>query len=131
METHLLYLVLTAGLGVILWIPPVIGLVTTFGGLPKPESYREAPDPYPECPAWVRRANRTHINYVENVAPFAILVIVAHLLQKGPDIALWTAIFFWARVAHAGVFWLGIAYVRTVAFTVGFAAQVAIFVLLF
>ena len=131
METHLLYLVLAAGLGIIMWIPPVIGLVTNFGGLPTADSYREVPDAYPECAAWVRRANRAHINYVENIAPFAILVIVAHMLNKGPDVALWAAVFFYARVAHALVFWAGIPYIRTVAFTVGFIAQVAIFVMLF
>ena len=37
-------------------------------------------------------------------------------------------VFFWARVAHTLIFYAGIPYLRTVAFIVGIAAEVAIFV---
>jgi uncharacterized MAPEG superfamily protein len=36
-------------------------------------------------------------------------------------------VFFWARLAHATVYLLGIAYVRTVAFLIGFVALVGVF----
>jgi uncharacterized MAPEG superfamily protein len=41
--------------------------------------------------------------------------------------AFWAAWFFWMRVAHAIVYWLGIPYIRTVIFTLGFVAEVGIF----
>ncbi len=131
MTTTLFYLTLTAGLGVILWIPHAIGMVKFGGDLSIAEAYREAPNNYDKWPAWIRRANRVHINFVENFAPFAVLVIVAHLAIK-PDamgaVALWAQVFFWARVAHAIVYWAGWPYVRTLTFIAGVVAQAALFV---
>ena len=82
-----------------------------------------------------QRANRVVCNYAENIAPFAILVLVAYVRfrQAEParlaDIGLWAAVFFWARVVHALVYWLGLPYIRTIAFVVGVVATAAIFAL--
>jgi len=45
--------------------------------------------------------------------------------------AFWAAWLFWMRVVHAVVNWAGIPYVRTLAFTLGYVAVVAIFIGLF
>ncbi|MDP6572076.1 MAG: MAPEG family protein [Rhodospirillales bacterium] len=126
MTTDLFYLTLTAGLGVILWIPHVVGAIRKFG-FPKAADFRETRDR--GLDAFGRRAQRAHANLVENLAPFAILVIVAHVGGAANETTAAAAmVFFWARVAHALIFYAGIPYLRTVAFVVGIAAEVAIFV---
>ena len=75
MKTELVYLLLTAILTGVLWIPVVIGYVKTRGPLTD-ESYRVAPAT--PLPPWVSRANRAHVNAVENFAPFAAVVLIAH-----------------------------------------------------
>lgn len=76
---------------------------------------------------WVGRAERAHANLIENLAPFAILVLVAHVAGKANDTtALGATLFFWGRVAHAAVYVAGIPYLRTAAFFVGTAGELLI-----
>jgi uncharacterized MAPEG superfamily protein len=80
-------------------------------------------------PAWTERATRAHANITENLAPFAILVLVAHLSGQANDLtALGARIFFWARVAHFLVYTAGITGLRTLIFFVGVAAQILIII---
>ena len=76
MTTELWYLFLTTILLTILWIPYIVGSVQTAGPL-TPEEYRTGRNV--EFPPWVRRANRAHINLVEQFGAFAGLVVIAHL----------------------------------------------------
>jgi uncharacterized MAPEG superfamily protein len=125
MSTDLKYLALTAILTASLWIPYVVAQVKTNGSL-KPQNYID-PTQRP-LPAWGKRADRTYINAVETFAPFAALVIAAHLAGKADAMtAFWAMWFFWVRLAHAAVYLLGIAYVRTLLFTLGYVAVVGIF----
>ena len=126
MSTDLKYLVFTAILTASLWIPYVAAQVMTNGPL-QPQNYVD-PTPRP-LPPWGRRADRTYINAVENFAPFAALVIVAHLAGKADAMtAFWATCYFWLRLAHAVVYLFGVPYVRTLVFTLGFVAVVGIFV---
>lgn len=71
-------------------------------------------------PAWIERTRRAHTNMVENLAPFACLVLVAHVTGKADaTTALGSQVFFIARVAHAGIYIAGIPYLRTLAFGAG------------
>ena len=125
LTTDLLYLTLTAGLAAILWIPNVVAIVSQHG-LIQPADFREAAEK--PLDGWRQRARRVHLNMVENLAPFAALVIVAHLTGVSNELtALWAQTFFWARLAHALIFYAGIPYLRTIAFTVGFVAVVGLF----
>jgi uncharacterized MAPEG superfamily protein len=85
-----------------------------------------------KVPEWAARAQRAHSNLTENLAPFAILVLVAHVAGKANG---WTAfgaeLFFWARVAHVAVYTAGLVGVRTAAFFVGAAGELLILVQLF
>ena len=115
---ELTYLILTAILNGVLWIPVVIGYVKTRGPL-KPEDYVNLADS--PLPSWVKRANRAHLNAVENFSPFAAIVLVAHVLNYSTDVTqVLAAVFFWFRLAHAIVFNLGLSklMVRTILFTV-------------
>ena len=125
MSTDLKYLALTAILTASLWIPYIACQVMTNGNL-TPQNYID-PTPRP-VPLWGMRANRAYVNAVESFAPFAALVIVAHLTGKANATTAFLATsFFWLRLAHAVVYLLGIPYLRTVIYTLGFVAVIGIF----
>jgi uncharacterized MAPEG superfamily protein len=125
MTDDLTYLAWTALLTAVLWIPYIAGQVMTNGFL-TPTNYR---DPTPrEVPLWGQRANRAHMNAVEAFAPFATLVIVAHLAGVANEAtAMWAAVYFWARLAHVIVYLFAVPFLRTIIFTVGFIAVLGIF----
>ena len=125
MSTDLKYLALTAILTASLWIPYIACQVMTNGNL-TPQNYLD-PTPRP-VPLWGMRANRAYVNAVESFAPFAALVIVVHLAGKANATTAFLATsFFWLRLAHAVVYLLGIPYLRTVIFTLGYVAVIGIF----
>ncbi|MGO9740975.1 MAG: MAPEG family protein [Roseiarcus sp.] len=125
MSTELHYLAFTALLTAALWIPYIVCQVQT-NGLLSGENYVD-PKPRP-VPLWGQRANRAHLNAVEAFAPFAALVLVAHVAGKENAMtAFWAASFFWLRLAHAVVFWLAIPFVRTLLFTLGFVTVCGLF----
>ena len=86
-------------------------------------------DPAPRpVPLWGRRADRTYLNAVEAFAPFAAIVLIAHVSGKANGMtAFWAAWFFWMRLAHAGVYLAGLPYIRTLVFTLGWVGVVGIF----
>ena len=56
-------------------------------------------------------------------------MIVVHLAGKANAMtAFWAMAFFWLRLVHAMVYLLGIPYVRTLIFTLGYVAIVGLFV---
>ncbi len=126
MTTDLHYLAYTALLTASLWIPYIVAQSMT-NGLLAPQNYLD-PTPRP-VPLWGQRANRVHLNAVESFAPFAALVLMAHFVDKADaTTAFWAMAFFWLRLAHAVVYWLGLPYIRTLVFTLGWIAVVALFV---
>ena len=124
MTTELFYLLFTAILTGVLWVPVVIGYVLS-RGLLKPSDYKVAPtSPLPD---WVNRANRAHANAVENFAPFAAVVLIAHAVGVSTPITENCAIvYFYARAAHAVIHISGfdLFMARTVMFTVAWIAFV-------
>ncbi|HZE55198.1 MAG TPA: MAPEG family protein [Bradyrhizobium sp.] len=125
MSADLKYLALTAILTASLWIPYITCQVMTNGNL-TPQNYLD-PTPRP-VPLWGMRANRAYVNAVESFAPFLALVIVAHLAGKANATTAFLATsFFWLRLAHAVVYLLGIPYLRTVIYTLGYIAVIGIF----
>ena len=122
MKTELFYLLLTALLTGLLWIPVVIGYLVSRGPLTA-AGYRTAPtSPLPD---WVNRANRAHLNAVENLAPFAVVVLVAQAAGiSSPTMATCAAVYFYARLLHALIHISGIGHLkaRTLAFAVAWAA---------
>ena len=99
MNVQLTYLALTALLTAALWIPYIVCQVMTNGFL-SGENYVD-PTPRP-VPLWGQRAYRAHLNAVEAFAPFAALILIAHVAGKESAMtAFWAAAFFWIRLAHA------------------------------
>ena len=124
MTTELFYLLLTALLTGLLWIPVVIGYVTARGVL-TPATYRVAPTA--PLPDWVNRAQRAHLNAVENFAPFAAVVLIGHAVGvHGAITTGCAAVYFFARLAHAVVHISGFGRfkARTLLFTVAWVAFV-------
>ena len=121
MTPELWYLFYTTILLTVLWIPHIIGQVMT-AGLLTSEDYKNLRE-QSQFPAWVRRANRAHINLVEQFGAFAALVVIAHLAGISNEMTvLASGVFFWARTVHAVVMLAGIGVImlRTLVFTVSF-----------
>ena len=127
MSTELVYLFLTTVLLAIMWIPHIVGQVKYKGPL-SADDYRMLRN-NADLPDWVRRADRAHVNLVEQYGAFAGLVVIAHIVGVSDG---WTAgaaaVFFWARILHAVVMIGGVAVVniRTLVFTVSFASLLVI-----
>lgn len=122
--TELYWLTLTALMTALFWVPYVLdriaatGLGGTLAGA-APESGKLAD--------WAQRAIRAHGNAIENLAIFAPIVLTAHVLGIS-NAATRTAVvvYFFARLAHYAVYAAGIPVARTLAFTAGWLAQIAI-----
>ena len=122
MKTELFYLLLTAILTGVLWIPVVIGYVKSRGPL-TPETYQRPSED--RLPDWVVRANRAHVNAVENFAPFAAVVLIGQLMNVSTTVTVTcAAVYFWVRLAHAVVHISGYGKfpLRTVLFTIAWLA---------
>lgn len=123
MSAELTYLVWVTVLTMVLWIPYVLDRFAVRGigdtvGYPA--------EPRPQSP-WARRLMKAHSNAVENLVVFAALVLAAEAAgATGSATAAAAAVYFWARLAHAVVYAAGIPWLRTLAFVVGFGAQVTI-----
>lgn len=123
MKTELLYLALVTALTGLLWLPYILDRVAT-RGLMDAVGYPE--NPKPQSP-WAVRLMRAHDNAVENLVVFAALVLVANAAGvSNGAVASAAVVYFWARVVHVVAYTLGIPWVRTLAFTVGFFAQAVI-----
>ena len=119
MTVEIWYLFLTTVLLAVMWIPHIAGQVMQ-GGLLSAKDYHELRDTS-HYPAWIRRANRAHVNLVEQFGAFLGLVVIANMLEiSNATTALAATVFFWGRIAHAIVFLsgIGILMARTLVFTV-------------
>ncbi|MEM1284517.1 MAG: MAPEG family protein [Pseudomonadota bacterium] len=82
-----------------LWIPFIVGVNMH---LPATEELGLRPPDLRLLPDWVQRANRAHLNLVEQFVPFAALVLVAQLADVSSVVTEWTCIaFVGLRIAHA------------------------------
>jgi len=125
MSSEHMLLALSAALCLALALPYTTALVLRLG-LPTMAGNREN---FPAIEGWIGRAKRAHLNRVENLVPFAALLLAAGVLNKlGPLTVLGAQLFFWGRVAHAVVYIAGIAYARTAAFLAAYIGMALIFV---
>ena len=130
MTTDLSMLVWTALLALGLPFIYLAGLTLAPGGAAWGLGNRA--EPLVGIPELAARAQRAHLNLLQNLAPFAILVLVAQVSgMANATTALGATIFFWARVAHAAVYIAGIKYLRTLVFAVATFGAVSILAQLF
>jgi uncharacterized MAPEG superfamily protein len=127
MQIELLFLALSAALCLVLTVPYTTALVLKLG-IPVMVGNRED---FPALEGWVGRARRAHANMVENLVPFAALIIVGAATGKlGQGTAIGAQLFFWGRVAHASAYIAGIPWLRTAAFLTSYAGMILIFIAL-
>lgn len=76
---------------------------------------------------WIERTRRAHANMVENLAPFACLVLVANIAGKANASTAFAAqLFVAARIVYTLVYMAGIPMLRTLIFGIGVLAEVLI-----
>jgi len=121
MTKELFWLTLTVVLTGLLWVPYILDRVMVrglMGAMANP-----ARNDKPQS-AWAQRLYFAHTNAVENLVVFASLVLILDALgRSSPATVAACAVYFWARLAHALVYALGIPVLRTLAFAIGFVAQ--------
>ncbi|MEL6201279.1 MAG: MAPEG family protein [Pseudomonadota bacterium] len=99
MTTELFYLTLTSLLLASLWVPYIIGV--NMNATQETVDFTQPPDKS-GLPKWVRRADRAHINLVEQYAPYAVLIVLLHIQGVSNSWTVGVAMaFFYLRVAHA------------------------------
>jgi uncharacterized MAPEG superfamily protein len=129
MSRELMWLTLTVILTGVMWIPYILDRVMVRGlvGAMANPSRHDKPQS-----AWAQRLYFAHTNAVENLVIFAPLVLIldaqGHSTQST---AIACAVYFWARLAHAIIYAIGIPVLRTLVFSVGFLAQVVLVVAVF
>lgn len=126
---ELFWLTCTVILTGLLWIPYILNRIQVrglFGTLANP-SRNDKPHA-----AWASRLMFAHDNAIENLAIFAPLVLILNAVDYSTKWTVYaTAVYFWARVAHLIVYTLGLPVFRTLAFAVGFLAQVVLALAIF
>lgn len=129
MKAELFWLTLTTVLTGLVWLPYILdrvsvrGLMTTLDN-PSPRHKPQS--------GWAVRLMNAHINQVENLVVFGILVLVLDALAiSTPKTVLACMVFFWARLAYVVIYTMGIPVLRTLAWFVGFLAEVALVLAIF
>ena len=124
MKPELMWLVWAVALAVVQMLVAVTGAFLQVG-LPMLVGNR---DNMPALAGWAGRADRAHHNMLENLVLFAALVLTASLSGKSNDtVVLGAQIFFWARLVYAGVYLIGIPWLRTGVWLVSMIGLVLIF----
>src|SRR5689334_20698418 len=129
MSKELLWLTLTIILTGILWVPYILDRIMVRGlmGAMANPSRGDTPQA-----GWAQRLYFAHTNAVENLIIFAPLVLILdNIGYSSPATVIACAVYFWARLAHAVVYTMGIPVLRTLAFAVGFVAQVPLALAIF
>ena len=124
MTTELYWLTLTALMTAFFWMPYVLNRVAMnglggalAGGAPDSSSLSVC----------AQRAIKAHTNAVENLAIFAPIVLTAHVLGiSNAATKAAVVVYFFARLLHFLVYSAGIPAARTLTFTAGWLAQIAI-----
>ena len=116
MSPDLYYLLLSVILCFVQMLVAATGANTQVG-LPVLAGNREG---LPEIVGWPGRARRAHLNMIENLVLFAALVLIAAAAGKAnATTAMGAMIFFWARLAYALIYLIGIPWLRTLAWLIG------------
>ena len=122
MTKELLWLTFTVILTGLMWVHYTLDRIMVRGlmGAMANPTRRDKPQS-----AWAQRLYFAHTNAVENLVIFAALVLILDALNYSTQsTAIACAVYFWARLAHAIVYTMGVPVLRTLAFTVGFVAEV-------
>ena len=129
MARELFWLTLTVVLTGLLWVPYILDRVAVRGLKAAMDNPKQGDTPQS---SWAMRLYFAHTNAVENLVVFAPLVLILDSIDGfSRTTTIACAVFFWARLAHAIIYALGVPVLRTLAFVVGFGAQVVLVLAIF
>jgi uncharacterized MAPEG superfamily protein len=129
MTRELFWLTLTVIMTGLMWVPYILNRCQVRGLAGTMANPSRTAKPQAE---WANRLMFAHDNAVENLMIFAPLVLILNAIDYSSK---WTvlacAVYFWARLAHLIVYTMGLPVFRTLAFVVGFLAQVVLVLAIF
>jgi uncharacterized MAPEG superfamily protein len=126
-KTELVMLGWSAVLCLVLVLPYTFGLIGQLG-MPMLLGNR---DNMPAATGWVGRSMRAHRNMLENLTPFAALVLAVVAAGKtSGNTALAAEIFLTGRVLHALAYIFGVTHARTLGFALGLIGMIMLAVAL-
>lgn len=124
MTTDLQMLVWSAALALVQMLIAVLAAQRQVG-LPMLAGNREG---MPPLTGLASRAQRAHLNMLETLVVFAIVVLVANLTRRADaTTALGAMLFFGGRVGYALVYLAGIPWLRTLVWAVSVAGILLVF----
>lgn len=116
MHDEIFWLAMSVGLSLVIWMP----YTALYGGIGGFKAGTINPPPHDQLPPWAMRLYRSHINLLESLVPLIALVLMLKTMGRAdPATATAAMIFFFARLAHAIVYTLGIPWFRPVFFSIG------------
>ena len=123
MKAELMYLVWVTTLTALMWVPYILDRLSVWGLM---DTVGYPDNPKPQSP-WARRMKAAHANAIENLVVFAALVLAAQAAGISNSATVMACVvYFWARVVHFLAYTFRLPWVRTIAFTVGFFAQMTL-----
>jgi uncharacterized MAPEG superfamily protein len=121
---EIFWLTATALLTGALWVPYILNRLYELRPIPAIRSSEPDPEPLAK---WARRSMAAHRNAYENIGVFAALVLALHVVgAHTPLTATAAMVYFFVRIAHAIIYTVGVPWLRTPIFLLGFAMQVII-----
>lgn len=113
MTPELKYLVMISVFTALMWIPYITNVLMN-NKMSDAVGYPDAPL---KMSGWAERMKKAHYNSVENLVVFAVLVLVAHMLEiSNAATTSAAAVYFWARIVHSVSYTAGIPWIRTLSF---------------
>lgn len=104
-------------------VPYAVYRTSKIGGLWK-VFMRPLPGDAPFDKEWAHRAYRAHMNAFESIALFAPAAIAVQITGTGTEsTAMASAIYFWARLVYAPMYYFKVPFLRTAIWSIGFVAS--------
>lgn len=120
---ELTYLTWVTVFTALMWMPYILNTIVV-RGLINAVGYSDNPKP---LAPWAARMKQAHSNAIENLVVFGLLIFVAQAAGANNETTvLASAIYFYARIVHFVTYSLGVPWVRTLAFAVGFMCQISL-----
>ncbi len=127
---ELTMLALSALLYQFIWVPVSVAKYSAYGS--EWINSNRSEEDLPPLPEWGARAKRAQGNYIENFAPFAVVVLALAFMDGfSYYTGVATAVFFVARLFHLSVYTFGWVYLRTLSCAVGLASTLYLYYVLF
>ncbi len=124
MQQELWWLTATTLMTALFWMPYIVNRMVVRGVI---ETMQNPKPDMPKHADWAERSIAAHKNAIENLAIFAPLVLISVWVGATNSITTTACVtYFFARLVHFVVYTAGVPVVRTLAFVIGFAAQVII-----